>query len=64
MNVKNVLSAIASIISGNGHNISNMVSQSKGDYAYLILDIDEKCNANTIKKISALDNIIRVRVIE
>ena len=62
-NVKNVLSAITTIISSNGHNISNMVSQSKGNYAYLVLDIDEKCNENTIDKISKLDTVLRVRVI-
>lgn len=62
-NVKNVLSAITSIISSNGHNISNMVSQSKGDYAYLILDIDEKCTQNVLDEILKLDTVLRIRVI-
>ena len=62
-NVKNVLSAITSIISSNGHNISNMVSQSKGDYAYLILDIDEKCTQNILDEILKLDTVLRIRVI-
>ena len=62
-NVKNVLSAITSIISSNGHNISNMVSQSKGDYAYLVLDIDEKCTQNILDEILKLDTVLRIRVI-
>ena len=60
-NVKNVLNAVTSIVSGKAVNIANMLSQAKGDYAYLILDLDEKLDDATVDEIKALDAVIRVR---
>lgn len=60
-NVKNVLNAVTGIVSGKAVNIANMLSQAKGDYAYLILDLDEKLDDATVEEIKALDAVIRVR---
>lgn len=60
-NVKNVLSSVTGIVSGKGVNIANMLSQAKGDYAYLILDLDEALDDATIKEIESLEPVIRVR---
>lgn len=62
-NVKNVLRSMTDLISGEGINISNFVSQSKGDYAYCILDLDEKLKDSVLKKLTKLDNIVKVRLI-
>lgn len=62
-NVKNVLKSMTDLISGEGINISNFVSQSKGDYAYCILDLDEKLGDAVLRKLEKLDNIIKVRLI-
>ncbi len=62
-NVKNVLKSMTDLISGEGINISNFVSQSKGDYAYCILDLDEKLGNSVLEKLKKLDNIIKVRLI-
>lgn len=62
-NVKNVLRAMTDLISGEGVNIGNFVSQAKGDYAYCILDLDEKIGSDVLAKLEKLDNIIKVRVI-
>lgn len=63
MNVKNVLQPIVSLISGQGINIENFVSQSRGDYAYAILDLSEKLSDAVIEKIRTAENVIRVRVL-
>lgn len=63
-NVKNVINSITALISGGGTNISNLMSQSKGDYAYLIVDIDEDISDDAITKISNMDNVIKVRTIK
>lgn len=60
-NVKNVLNSVTGIVSGKGVNIANMLSQAKGDYAYLILDLDEALDDATIKEIELLEPVIRVR---
>lgn len=63
-NVANVISAITGIVGGEGVNISNIMSRAKGDYAYLILDLDEKPSAGAVEKINALDAVVRTRHID
>ena len=60
-NVKNVLGSITSKIGGEGVNISNMISRAKGDYAYLILDLDETISPDIIGAISKTNGVLRVR---
>ncbi len=62
-NVKNVLNSITDVISDAGINIENFVSQSRGDYAYTILDLGAKADDGIVRAISACDNVIRVRKI-
>ena len=62
-NIKNVINSITAVISEEGVNIANLVSQSKGDYAYIIIDLDDTVNEHVIERIKSLDNIIRLRVL-
>jgi D-3-phosphoglycerate dehydrogenase len=58
-NVPELLKKILSEVSGN---VENMLSKSRGDYAYTILDV---AGANTadVEKIAAVDGVVRVRAI-
>ncbi len=62
-NVKNVLSAITAVIGEEGINIANLMSQAKGEYAYLILDLDENLSDAALDKIKGMDSIVKVRTI-
>ncbi len=62
-NIPNVLSQITAILSEMGANIENMTNKSKGDNAYTMVDITGGISDETIAKISAIDGIVRVRVI-
>lgn len=62
-NVKNVLNSITDVISDAAINIENFVSQSRGDYAYTILDIAHNADNTLTDKIAACDNVIKVRKI-
>ncbi len=62
-NVKRVLTSITDIIAQAGFNIENLVSQSRGDYAYTILDCTDNVKKEILDKISACDNVLRVRQI-
>lgn len=62
-NVKNMLGSITSIIGGEGVNISNMLSRAKGDFAYLMLDLDEELSTDALARISELNDVIRVRAL-
>ena len=61
-NIPNTLNSITAIISENGINIENMLNKSRGDYAYTMVDISAE-NDDLAGKISAIDGVIKVRVI-
>ncbi len=62
-NVPNVLGAITQVISGERLNIENMVNQSRGAYAYTVLDVDEKPSPQLRTKLLALDTVFRARLL-
>ena len=59
-NAPGIIANYSSAISSLGGNIVNLVSKSKGEYAYSVFDVDGKVDAD---KISKLEGVIRVRVI-
>ena len=62
-NVPNVIGAITQLISGEGLNIENMVNQSRGSYAYTVLDVDAKPSVLLRTKLLALDTVYRARLL-
>ena len=60
-NVKEILSKILAIVSSQGINVAHMQDQSKGEYAYLILDLDEVPSAACVDLIRGVKDVIRVR---
>ena len=62
-NVPNVLGAITQVLSGEGLNIENMVNQSRGAYAYTVLDVDAKPSVLLRSKLLALDTVFRARLL-
>ena len=60
-NVKEILSKILAIVSSQGINVAHMQDQSKGEYAYLVLDLDEVPSAACIDLIRGVKDVIRVR---
>lgn len=62
-NRPNVISRLTALC-GEAHiNISDMVSKSRGDYAYAMFDVESPVSHDFEEKVAAMDNIIRVRVI-
>ncbi len=62
-NIKEILSKILTIVSSQGINVENMQDASKGEYAYLICDLDRSLSPAGLEKISATEGVIRVRTI-
>ena len=58
-NVPELLKKVLTQISGN---VENMLSKSRGDYAYTIIDV-AGAGADDLAKIAAVDGVIRVRAI-
>ena len=63
-NVPSILTTVTAALSETGNNIESMDSKSKKDYAYTILDVANDVDAASAEKISAIDGVIRVRVIK
>ena len=63
-NVNNILAQITGQVGAEGINIANMSNQSKGDYAATLIDTDADIPEKTVEHISALPDIIKVRVIK
>ena len=63
-NIPNMLSQISSAVSSKGINIENMINRSKKDYAYTILEIRGEIPDTIADEVSAIEGIIRVRVIK
>lgn len=63
-NVNNILAQITGKVGAEGINIANMSNQSKGDYAATLIDTDADIPQETVEHISALPDIIKVRVIK
>lgn len=66
-NVPNVVAQISLAVAAENINIANIVNRGQGDYAYTLLDLDEKDEgklAALVSRFEAADNIIRVRLIE
>ncbi len=62
-NIKEILSKILAIVASQGINVAHMQDSSKGEYAYLILDLDEKPATSCLELIKNIAGVIRVRMI-
>jgi len=67
LNVPNMVGRITGAISDYNLNIADMVNRSRGEYAYTMIDIDNKINGDVIpglmEKITQIEGIVNVRVI-
>ena len=62
-NVPDVISKLTSVMGDAGININNMVSKSKKDYAYTMLDTAD-INDDIVAKLAGVENVIKIRVIK
>ncbi len=62
-NVSNILAQITSAVGSEGVNIANMSNKSRGDYAITLLDVEKEVSPESIKHLSQVEGIIKVRQI-
>ena len=61
-NVEGAISKITTLLSANNINIANIIDKSKGDRAYMLLDLDAKPSDELVGEIAKLDMVTRVRI--
>ena len=63
-NIPNMLTQFTGAFSAKGINVTDMVSKSRGDWAYTILDVADKADDNIVNTISAIDGVVKVRIVK
>ena len=63
-NQPNMIATITDTISKDGINISSFEDKNRGETAYSIIDVDEEVSAKVIEDITAIDGVVKVRVIK
>lgn len=63
-NIANMITQFTGMFSEAGINISDLVNASKGEYAYTMMDIDSEIPEDFANKISAIDGVLKVRIIK
>ncbi len=62
-NIPDMLTRFTGVFSKEKINISNMVSKSRGDWAYTILDVESDVNDASKAELEAVEGVVKVRVI-
>ena len=62
-NIPGILSSITSSISESNINVCGMINNHKGEYAYTIVDVEDKIDDSVVSKINTIDGVISTRVI-
>ena len=63
-NVPNIIAQLSSVFSAVGINIAAMANKSRGEYAYTLIDSDDKVTDEMIEKIKSIPEVFKVRVIQ
>ena len=63
-NIPNMLTQFTNVFSSEGINIAQMTNNSRGDYSYCIFDIDSDSTETFAEKLSAIDGVLKVRIIK
>jgi D-3-phosphoglycerate dehydrogenase len=63
-NVPNMVGQITSAVASEKLNIAGMVNQNRADLAYNIIDVEGKATDSLVEKLTAIDGVLGVRVIE
>ena len=60
-NIPGVISGITDALADHGHNVANILSKSRGEYAYALIEIDDIVGDDAYEKMSAREGVLRVR---
>lgn len=63
-NIPNMLSQFTTVFAAENINIDNMVNKSRGDYAYTVIDIAASSTETLVEKLTAIDGVLKIRVVK
>ncbi|MBQ8621713.1 MAG: phosphoglycerate dehydrogenase [Oscillospiraceae bacterium] len=62
-NIPNMLTRFTGILAQENINICDLMSRSRGEFAYTMLELDQPAPANAVEDLNRIDGVLRVRVI-
>ena len=63
-NVKGMIGQYTTVLGEADINVSDMTNKAKGDYAYALIDVDSQITDDVLKKLQAIDDVLRVRLVK
>ena len=62
-NIKNMIGQMTAVLADGGYNIEHLINNSRGDWAYTMMDLDRAPDDATIQQLLAIEGIQKVRVL-
>ena len=63
-NIKNMLNQFTDVMTDEDINIEHMTNASRGDYAYTMFDLSKEPSEDAMKKLDAIEGVLRVRLMK
>ncbi len=63
-NVPNMIGQFTKILANDNMNIADLTNKSKGKYAYTMIDVDSPVSDKVAEELSAVKEVLRVRIIK
>ena len=63
-NVMGMIGQYTTVLGEADINVSDMTNKAKGDYAYALIDVDFQITDDVLKKLQAIDDVLRVRLVK
>ena len=63
-NVANMITKFTASFGDAGINVSDLLSKSKGEVAYTMLDVDDPATDEIVSKLEAIDGVFKIRVVK
>ncbi len=63
-NIPNMLGRITSVLGEANINVANISNAGRKDYAYTLVDVDSKVDDTIVEKLSAIDGVLKVRIVK
>lgn len=63
-NIANMITRFTGAFGENNINITNMLNNSRGEYAYTMCDVETPVPTDIVKRLEAIDGVFRVRIIK
>ena len=63
-NIPNMIGQVTGILAADGLNINHMTNKSRGQYSYMLLDLENAVNDEVIKHLEKIQGVFKVRVVK